>query len=237
MKRFALLIFPISTVLMSSSDGFAGRRNYVWTYEYQTTGRGETELETFLTLSAPDIDSLENNTFVEHQIELEIGMNDRFDVGIYQLFEQAPGQSLTYSGFKLEGRYRIGEKGRHIVDPLLYLEYKGKPDFSEHEVEFKLILARDFGPGNISLNPIVEFVNGDESEVEAGYAAGIGRKFGRLMKFGIEAKGSESGNYIGPVFSHGTEHAWATLGAAFGVGDIKEGKPEFQIRLLMGFEL
>jgi len=199
--------------------------------------RGETAMELFFTIAAPDMDSLKNNTDSEHQLEMEIGMTDHFDVGFYQVISQAAGGSVHYDGFKLESRYRFGEKGDYFLDPLIYLEYMGVPDFSQHVFEAKFILARDFGPTNLSLNPLIEISSGDESETEFEYALGISRKINDLLRLGLEAKGGEAGNYIGPVISHGAGGTWVALGSAFGVGDIDEGHPEFELRLLMGFEL
>lgn len=235
MKRSRILIPIILGSLIPASAARADWRSYVWTYEYQTVEQGEASLETFFTISAPDIDSLENNTSSEHQIELEVGMTERFDFGIYQVFTQGPSGSLHYEGFKLESRYRFGERGQYPVDPLIYLEYKGKQDLSEHVLEVKFILARDFGPTNISFNPMVEFET--DSETEAEYAIGVRRNISPLMKIGVEAKGSNKGNYIGPVISHGRDDLWVTLGSAFGVGNIDDGEPEFQLRLLLGMEI
>lgn len=235
MSNLRLSITVILLWSFMATAARADRRSYVWTYEYQTVERGEAALETFFTVSAPDIDSLENNTSSEHQVEIEVGMNERFDFGIYQVFSQDPYGSLRYDGFKLESRYRFGEKGDYPLDPLIYLEYKGEPDLSEHGFEIKFILARDFGPTNVSLNPILEFETGREAEAE--YAIGVGRTLSRLLRIGIEAKGSDKGNYIGPVISHGADHIWVTLGSAFGIGHIDDGEPEFQLRLLLGMEL
>jgi len=233
--KFLILASICLTIVQS--DASADWRSYVWTYEYQTVDRGTAELENYFTISAPDIDSLEDNTFVEQQLELEVGMNERFDFGLYQQFEQGPGESLRYKGYKLKFRYRFGEKGMYFLDPLAYFEYKGKSDFSEHGIEFKLILAKDFGPNNVSFNPILEFEGNGDWESEVAYAVGIGRKVGELMKVGIEIKGSESGHYIGPVISHGSHHVWGALGSAFGIGDIDDGKPEFELRLILGVGL
>jgi len=161
-------------------------------------------------------------------------MTERFDFSIYQIFAQKPEGELRYEGFKLRSRYKIGEKGRYILDPLIYLEYKGKPDFSEHGIEFKLILAKDIGRFNISLNPILSFERVTKWEFEPEYAIGMSYEVNKLFRVGFEAKGSEDGHYIGPVISHGRENLWVTLGSAFKIGEIKEGKPEFQIRMLLG---
>jgi len=146
---FAIL-FIFSTTLK------ADKRAYVWTYEYQTMEAGEVELEHYLSFSTPSSNSFNSTTTTEHNIEIEVGMTDRFDFSIYQVFKQAPESPLSYSGYKLRFRYRLGDKGDLFMDPLLYFEYKGKPDFSEHGYEGKLILAKDFSNFNVAINPVYE---------------------------------------------------------------------------------
>ncbi len=136
------LLLPILTLMLITQLQADGRR-YVWTYEYLTLHRGEAELETYTEFSHVDTDSgrLANATL---QYEYEIGMNDRFDVGIYQKFKQTHTSFMSYDGFKLRARYRLGEKDRWFMDPLLYLEYKDNAAFDHSVLETKLILARDF---------------------------------------------------------------------------------------------
>jgi len=231
---FGLLIIVAMDILFSDRV-MADQRSYVWTYEYLTVPKGEAELETYFTISAPEKDNLKGNTSTEHRFEFEVGMNERFDFAIYQIFLQEPAEeSLRYKGFRLRARYRIGEKGRYFVDPLIYLEYKGLSDFSEHGVEAKLILAKDLGRFNIALNPIVDFEFGDKNEVEAEYTLGMSYKINDLLRLGIEAKGSKDGHYVGPVIAHGKGRFWVTLGLTFNVGSVEEGKPKFQTRMLLG---
>lgn len=232
--RKAKLLFTFLSILLFSWQAFADRRSYVWTYEYNTVEKGEAELESYFTLSTPDIGKIKGSMSSNHQIELEVGMTERFDFAIYQVFNQNPGEGLKYKGFKLRIRYKIGEKGKYFLDPLIYFEYKGKPDFSEHGIEFKLILAKDIGRFNVSLNPIIEFEREDEWEVKPEYAIAMSYEINELLRVGLEAKGNEKGHYIGPVISHGREDLWIALGSAFKIGEMKEGKPEFQIRMLLG---
>lgn len=235
--KHAILLILFASMFWLTSGAFADKRSYVWTYEYKTVEKGKAEVESYFTLSTPDIQRIKGMMSSEHQIELEVGMTERFDFSIYQIFNQKPDEGLRYRGFKLRARYRFGEKGKYFVDPLMYLEYKGKPDFSDHGVEFKLILAKDMGKFNISLNPIFEFERVQEWEFEPEYAIATSYEISELLKVGLEAKGSEYGHYIGPVISHGKDDLWVALGSAFKMGQIKEGKPEFQIRLLVGVGL
>jgi len=237
MKFFVTLLFTFFLIEVTFPViGYADNRSYVWTYEYQTVSRGEAELESYFTLSTPDRRRMSGTTTTEHMIELEVGMTERFDFAVYQIFSQSPGQSLHYDGFQLRARYRIGEKGEFFFDPLFYLEYKGVPDFSESALETKLILARDFGRLNIALNPIVVFEFGEEDNVEPEYAIGARYSINRLLRIGIEAKGSEDGHYIGPVISHGGKY-WIALGSAFKVGSVESGKPGFELRMIFGIGL
>ena len=216
----------------------ADKRHYVWTYEYKTVAPGEGEIETYYTSSAPDIQNREGNVTVDQQLELEVGMTEKFDFAIYSSYIQEPDSSLKFKGYKLRGRYKLGRKNQFMMDPLLYLEYKGKPGFSEHGIETKLVISKDFGKLNISLNPTLEFEKEHgEWEAEFEYAVGVSYKIIDILSIGLEAKGSEYGHYIGPVIAHGSEHLWVALGTAMAISPTPASKPRFQVRLLLGLGL
>ena len=227
-------IFVILAILLSLQLQADGRR-YVWTYEYQTLPRGEAELESYTEFSHVDTDSgrLASTTL---QSEYEIGMNDRFDVGIYQKFKQGPDSPLAYHGFKVRMRYRLGEKGRWPMDPLIYLEYKDNPAFDHSALEAKLILARDFDRFNISLNPVLEFeFEEDDTEVEFEYTAGLSYALHPLLSLGLETKGNTDNFYWGPTLSHGKEHLWFALGYLFpGTNDTSSDR---MMRFIIGVGL
>ena len=228
----SIILIMLSTIALCIAD----QRYFVWTYEYKTVSRGEAEFEHYYTTSYPNSSNLTDNIKVDHQLELEIGMNERFDFALYHQFEQQ--DNFIYKGYKLRGRYRIGEKNQYFLDPLLYLEYHGKPDFSVHGIETKFILAKEIGNIITSFNPILEIeIEEDENEIEVEYAAGLTYKLNKLFHAGIEFKGSEYGHYWGPTISHGTHNMWFSLGSAFKLGTVKEGKPEMEIRMIIGVEL
>lgn len=227
----------IGVLWMFAGHALGDQRSYVWTYEYQTLPRGEAELEYYFTISAPDSSSMKTNVTTEHKVEYEVGMTEHFDFAIYQVFEQTPEEDLQYKAFQLRARYRFGQKGDHFADSLVYLEYEGVPDFSEHVIEAKWVLAKDIGRLNIALNPILEYEIGDENKIEPKYALGVSYRMNDLLRLGVEAKGGEDGHYVGPVISHGKGRFWATLGSAFAVSSVEDDKPEFQIRMLLGIGL
>lgn len=216
----------------------ADHRNFVWTYEYMIMEPQTAELETYQTFSIVDLDSVKSSTSTELNLEFEIGMNDFWDAAFYQNFKQSPGGSLKYDGFKIRNRFKIGKKDQYFLDPLIYLEYIGYANFSKHKIEPKLILAKTFGKFSFSLNPYCEFEYEDEEwEFIPKYALGTTYGVTRLLNIGIEMKGDKDGNYFGPTISHGSSQFWFALGTLFKMGEITEGKPEFQTRMIMGFEL
>ena len=212
----------------------ADQRHFVWTYEYKIVNRGEVEFEHYYTTSYPNSSDLSDSMSVGHQLELEIGMNKRFDFAVYHQFEQ--NDRLNYKGYKLRGRYRVGEQNQYLLDPLLYIEYHGKPDFSKHDIESKLILAKETNRFIVAFNPVLEIEIG-ENEIEIEYAAGLTYKLNKLFHAGIELKGNENGNYFGPTISHGTHDIWFSLGTALAIGEVKNNKPEMEIRMIMGVGL
>lgn len=236
MRRMILAAIILAAACTTSLLG--DQRRFVWTYEYMTMPPGEGEIETYMTTFAPDLGDMKGNVSVEQQVELEVGMTPRFDFSIYQSFIQEPEDYLRYKGYKLRARYKFGEKGRYLLDPLLYVEYKGKPDFSEHGWETKLILAKDLGKLNLALNPVVEIETGHgEREVEFEYALGTSYRFTRTLSLGLEAKGGAHARYLGPVIAHGSEHLWVALGSALALPGSERGTPNFQLRLLLGIGL
>lgn len=236
--KFYFIIAVIIAGLVSLNVVKADHRSYVWTYEYQVLKAGEAEFEQYTTFSSPDIDSFKTMGSAELNFELEVGMNNRFDFAIYQVFKQNAGNGLSYDGFKLRGRYKFFEKDEFFVNPLIYVEYKGNQSFSEHEFETKLVLGKDFGDFNISLNPYFEYAyEGKEWEFTPKYAAGLCYHISSLFSFGLEAAGEKSGNYLGPTISHGNQDLWITLGSLFKLGNVDTGKPEFQIRMIIGVGL
>lgn len=228
-----------AAALLTATASFADVRSYVWTYEAHTMPRGVAEIETYMTLSSPNSSELEGTVSTEHRFEFEMGMTDHFDVGIYQVFSQGPGEDgLHYDRYQLRLRQRFGEKGQYPVDPLIYFEYQGVPDFSEHVLETKLVLSKDRGPWNFSANPTLEFEFADgETDVEPAYAVGMRYAVSELLRFGLEAKGSESGHLVGPVLSHGRDPFYLAIGTAFEFAEGDEGGNEFQLRMILGIGL
>jgi hypothetical protein len=225
-------------LLASSGTARADQRVFVWTYQYQTLHSGEAEIEQYTTLTTPSSSQFKDTTSIEHQYEIEIGMTDRFDFSIYQVFGQTPGSSYRYKAFKLRSRYRLGTTGGDWLKPIIYLEYKANQDFSQQDIEFKPIIGMTTGDYIAAINPKLELeIKRDESEFEWGYSAGLSRKLGSLGGIGLELSGSEAGNYFGPTLYHGRSKLWMSLGSGFAIRSVESGKPKIQLRLILGFNV
>ena len=231
-----MLILGLVFTFGSVANNYADTRSYVWTYEYMTLPKGMWELETYVTSEIPNMHKSNINS-IKPQLELEYGITDRWDVAMYQMWEFKNKRSefdSEYKGFKLRTRYRIGEKGKFFVDPLLYFEYIRDDDFSKPNVgEVKLVLAKDIGELNVSYNQIIKRNLENEGKTNHDYAVGVSYGFLADFKLGLESKGSynERKYAIGPTISWVNSKFWISLGAAFGLNKITD---DLQTRMIVG---
>jgi hypothetical protein len=234
-----LIIGSVMLVVLFAADtANADRRAYVWTYEYLTMRKGHSEVEYYLTHKVPDFHKYDKKNTWEHQVEYEYGLTDRWDIAVYQRWQQtntAKDDKFEYTGTKLRTRYRFGEKGMYPLDVLLYLEYI-RPDGSDAPeiLEGKLIVAKDFGKFNVAYNQILKVGINGKGGNENEYALGLGYEFNPSWKVGLESVGNytEDKYYLGPTVSWASEKFWMGLGALRGLNDRSD---DFRVRLIVGF--
>ena len=224
-------------IMFSVNAANADRRGYVWTYEYLTMPRGEAELEYYLTTKVSDLHKTKDENTWEHQVEYEYGLTDRWDISVYQRWQQTNVRSdgkFEYTGTKVRTRYRFGERGMYPLDTLLYLEYI-RPDGSDAPeiLEGKIVVAKDFGKFNIAYNQIIETGINNSGKTENAYAAGMNYEFSPSLKVGLESTGNftEGEYYIGPTISWASEKFWVGIGALRGLNDRSD---DLQVRLIVG---
>jgi len=231
------VICTVIGVMLTAGSAQADRRAYVWTYEYMTMPKGTAEVEYYLTLKVPDWDDFDAANTWEHQLELEYGLTDHWDVAVYQQWENTNtdiDDDFEYVGTKLRTRYRFAEKGTYPVDVLAYLEYK-RPDGSEPDdaIEAKLILAKDFGKFNVAYNQIVEQGLRHGGKAEHEFASGLSYEFDPTLKLGLESTGnySEDKFYCGPTVSLASKRFWLAAGVLGGLNDRSD---DVRARLIFG---
>ena len=231
-----ILVFTLALFFGLCQQVRADWRSYVWTYEYMTMRKGTFELENYLTIVVPDKDSSNVNTWKD-SLELEYGITDRWDISMYQNFKytnRSEESDLEYDGFKIRTRYRIGEKNKFILDPLLYLEHIREEELSKPNVlEAKLILAKDIGKANFSYNQILKQEAETSGKTEHEYAAGVHYKMNPGFRLGLESKGDyrDEKYYLGPTASFALKKIWISFGALLSLN--REGD-DLQARMIVG---
>jgi hypothetical protein len=225
----------------------ADRRYYGETYNAVTAPPGGLDVELWSTLTQPKAGSDQGPQFWRHQLELETGLTSRWDVALYNVFDQVQGGSLRYQATKVETRYRLSDYGEWFVDPVLYFE--ARKEWIEDKplaLEGKIILGKDVGPLNLSLNGLYELElipDGGGEEHELGYALGASyevtpwlRAGGELFGFWNKAPGASSWvdtHYAGPAVSLAVSRTWLVLSAGFGLND---ASAKVQARAILAFQ-
>ena len=248
-KRFALaltarrwfVVVVLGLVLAAASSARADRRSYLWSYGYMTTPPGEMELEYYVTSETPD-SKLPGQTDWEHRLELEAGLTDRFDFAVYQIFSQPADGAFHYDAFQFRTRYRLGEPGQWVVDPLIYLEYRRPSALTlPNELEAKLILSRDFERVNAVVNLIEEIAFAPGSEAETEYSAGLSFEAHPVVHLGVELFGDlatpeddPKAHFFGPTISLARDRWYYTVGVAMG---LNKDSDDVRARAILGIGL
>lgn len=242
--RKTLLAFAVLTFAPALAR--ADRRYYGQTYSAVTAPPGGLDVELWTTLHrAPRTG--EALQFWRHQLELETGVTSRWDVAVYNIWDNVQGDSLRYQATKLETRYRLSDYGQWFVDPVVYFE--ARKEWIEDKplaLEGKLILGKDVGPVNVSLNGLyeIEFIPaGGGREHEVGYAVGTSYELAPWVRLGGEVFGSwtrsaedgawASQHYAGPAVSLAVSRTWLVLAAGFGLTDESQ---RAQLRAILAFQ-
>jgi hypothetical protein len=248
MSRNALVALAAATVLSLPAAARADRRYYGETYNASTAPKGALDLELWSTLHDPPREDAGAPHVWRHQVELETGITDRWDVALYNIARQVEGRSVQYEATKVETRYRLSDPGQWFVDPVLYLEIKKSwVDDRPLSFEEKLILGKDIGRLNLSVNGAVEqeFAGG-EVHWEGSWAGGASWEIVPAVRIGGEAFGSvareedatgrektEALAWAGPAVSLAFGRAWLVLAAGFALNDQSEA---VRARAILAFQ-
>lgn len=239
-------LIVIYTLTLAALPGMAraDRRYYAETYNAATAEPGGLDLELWSTLQQPPRQGGVQSWV--HQLEVETGITDSWDVALYNVFQYQQGDVLRYQALKVESRYRLSQPGEWFVDPVLYLE--ARKEFIEDEpwaLEEKLIVAKDIRRLNLSLNLIAEqeLIPGGGSELEWGYAAGASWEVTPAVRLGAESWGAwrrpavgdsyQFTAYAGPALALAASRTWLVLGAGWGLND---ASGRLRVRAILAFQ-
>jgi hypothetical protein len=159
MKTFAVAL----VVLLASARASANPRALPFTYTTDTLAKGAVEIEQYVDLALlRAVNS--TTTGVEwylpsaFQTEIEIGLAERLELGLYMTFVPDPGEQFaskavfpgTGNGLKQRLRYIFADPGEMPIDLGVYGELVENE--REIEIEAKLLLQRRFDRLRIAAN-------------------------------------------------------------------------------------
>jgi hypothetical protein len=140
--------------LLPVPAAFANPHPLPYSYPYQTLPKGKVEVEEIADIVPVRVPREKEDgtrdavTALRYQLqtELELGITDRLELGLYFAFRQGATSgtpALRFEGMKQRLRYRFAEEGDLPVDIGVYLEVA--EFYNEVEIEEKLLLSRRFG--------------------------------------------------------------------------------------------
>ncbi len=211
-----------------------------FTYGYETLGEGEVEIEQYADLTPLKAQNAASGAPVwygatQFQTELEYGITDRYELGLYVTLVPSPSSGLTgtaetmeANGVKQRLRMRLAEPGAWPVDIGLYGEVVENE--REIELEAKVIVQRRIGRLLALTNLVAEreyyFVNRREWVLSP--TASLSYQVTPSIFPGVEgwmrvewpdpAMHPRAWNlgpigYVGPTFSVSFGRVWWTTGA------------------------
>ena len=100
----------------------AEARDYLVNQHYDTTEKGEFEVELYndMNFSEADNDDSYNS---KHQLELEYGLLDHLQLAYYEVYTWDRSDDWARDAFKIEAKLRLFEAGQLPVDVAFYTEY------------------------------------------------------------------------------------------------------------------
>jgi hypothetical protein len=238
------LLLALAVLSLPPALARADRRYYGETYNAVTAPPGAVDLELWSTLyQSPRAGGVQ---YWRQQLELETGITDRWDVALYNIWRRDQGATTQYEATKIETRYRLSDYGAWFVDPVLYFEAK-KEWVSDKPLalEGKIILGKDLGPVNVSVNGLyeIELIPGGDREHELGYAAGLSYEVLPYVRVGGEAWSNwkraagettwAGEHYAGPAVSLAVSRVWLVLATGFGLTDESQ---RAQLRGILAFQ-
>ncbi len=227
-------------------SAWAHERHYVFNQEYKTLPQGGMELESHTRFKMPDTHRSYQNSWT-YQQELEYGVTDHLTLAHYEIWktenDKGNEDSTRYRGFHFEGKYRIGEKGKYWVDPLLYVEWSTDPQEKgrENAIESKLVLSKDWRKFNLVYSQVMESQLGSGGRTEHTFTSGASYEIFDEARIGLEFTGDywlpskePRGVALGPTVSYAFKYFWVVAGVGWG---LNRAADDVEARLIVGIPL
>ena len=146
-RKFALVVLLLS--MWPATAALAGARHFTFLYEAPTSAPGGVELENTITW-ARAIDGATRLDQIVFREELEIGITDHFQLGLYPLdwsyhnANNTDDNGFSYDGGAVELIYNLTNPVIDLAGISVYQEISGGRQ--HFESESKLIVQKNFGP-------------------------------------------------------------------------------------------
>lgn len=232
-RILAMGLLIASAILALGRPALCDKREYIINYGYWTAYPGENEMELYSDFNQ---DSTTGNS-KRFQVEWEHGWTSRLMTGLYWVFESDTRRPMRLTMNKLNAKYRLGDPGKWIVDPALYVEYKKKYDAGAFDaMEYKLILSKDFGTLNVTTNLVWEHDLAPNRVGSFKYSAGITQpltpNFAPFLEFQRNDRTNEA--YLLPGGRFTESSSWQLLvGPQFG---LTPRSTDFALRSILIYE-
>ena len=250
--KSALCVGIFVAAILPALSSLGGARHFTYLYEAPTSAPGSVELENTITWARTTGSDahLDNIAFRE---ELEIGITDHFQLGIYPLdwayHQGADGDGFSYDGGAVELIYNLSNP---VVDPVGISLYEEIAAGRQHfELESKLIAQKNFGrlilDYNATLEAEWEAKGLKEREGDLQQALGASYEISPRISVGIELlhefvfpdwRDEERirNVFIGPNASYRHGNWFLTVTALAQATDTHD-EPDFQVRTIFGIGL
>lgn len=247
----------LAAALALTATASATERRFTYNYETTTTPQGKWEIENWVTWSKFGVPGRSDLNLMEFRHELEVGLTDRLQLGIYLFDWQYNSQDeehhrarWAHSGAELI--YQFTNPNTAWLGSAAYLELQVGE--SSIELEGKLLFQKNITPNLRAVANLVlesewegeKFGHYDEAEGEFSYSLGISYDLNKHFSIGAELlqelpmpewqTNEESWNiFVGPNASVRYGNFFATVTALAQITN-NEGEPDFQVRLITGFD-
>jgi hypothetical protein len=237
---------------LASATARATPHDLPFSYPYATNPAGELEVEQYTDLTpVPVYNSNGNPTTAPAATlvtEIEYGLTDNLELGLYFQLSDNPGQWLTgsptqpeaplgFDGVKQRIRYRIGHAGQLPVDTSLYLEIAELQN--EIEIEGKINLEKNFGRWKFLVNLWAErefYTTGIQEWVlnpTAGFSFQLVPSFHLGLEYWMHAElggpastyNTEPHHYLGPAALFQSTHFWVSVAPYLRIDRVGQATP------------
>ncbi len=252
-RKTASLLLAVFAFCLIANQASAGTRNFTYVYETTTQPKGAWEYEQWVTWKT-DKDSDPEYDRIEFRHELEFGVTDKFQLGLYLSdWRYTDGASVSNDGtewrtFAIAGIYNLTNPTTDFLGSALYGEFL----FGDEKlaVEAKLLLQKKIDNWNFAYNLVYEAEwEGKDFNEEKGVfeqTFGVSYQINPSISVGFEGLHeieyedfTEAGDdvvYFGPNFAYRSKsNWWFTVTGLFQATSV-DSEPNIQTRLLVGFD-